>query len=97
MSKLLHRMILFIGTYELFFIIFIAVMIFGAKGIPDIARAFGKGMRQLRDATNEIKNEINKSAEKNGMDSSLVNDIKNEVEKVKEEIQDPLGRIKRNK
>lgn len=89
-------MILFIGTYELFFIIFIAVMIFGAKGIPDIARSFGKGMRQLRDATNEIKNEINKSAEKNGIDSSFVDDIKNEVNKVKEEIQDPLGRVKRN-
>lgn len=87
-------MLLFIGTTELLFIIFVSVMIFGAKKIPEIARTLGKTMRQLRDATNEIKNEINKSVE---VDSSAVKDIQQEIDKVKQELQDPLGRIKRER
>lgn len=89
-----QSMLLFIGTTELLFIIFVSVMIFGAKKIPEIARTLGKTMRQLRDATNEIKNEINKSAE---VDSSAVKDIQQEIDKVKQELQDPLGRIKRER
>ena len=30
-------------------------MLFGSDKIPDIARALGKGMAQLKNATNEIK------------------------------------------
>ena len=54
-------------------------------------------MRQLRDATNEIKNEINKSAENAGIDTSFVEDIQDEIQKAKEEIEDPMGRIKRSR
>ena len=48
---------LFISSPELFFILFVAVLLFGTDKIPEIARSFGKGMRQLKDATSEIKNE----------------------------------------
>ena len=37
-----------IGGGELFFIFLIAVMIFGSKGIPDVARFLGKTMAQLK-------------------------------------------------
>lgn len=91
-------MILFIGVSggELFFIIFIAVMLFGANKIPEFARTFGKAMRQLRDATNNIKNEIHSSAENSGLDTSVVEDVQNEINKAKEEIVRPIGQIKRN-
>ena len=36
-------------------------MIFGADKIPDIAKGLGKGMRMLKDASNDVKSEINKS------------------------------------
>ena len=55
---------LFIGGPEVMFILFIVVMVFGADKIPDIAKGLGKGMRQLKDATEDIKQEIQKSAEK---------------------------------
>ena len=42
-----------IGGGELVFIIFIALMLFGADKIPDIARTMGKAMAQLKNATNE--------------------------------------------
>ena len=38
---------LFISGAEIFFIMFIVVMVFGADKIPGIAKGLGKGMRQL--------------------------------------------------
>ena len=88
---------LFISSPELFFILFVAVLLFGTDKIPEIARSFGKGMRQLKDATSEIKNEINKSVENTGIDTSVINEVKDEIEKAKEGLQDPFGSIKRSK
>ncbi len=88
---------LFISTPALLFVLFVAVLLFGTNKIPEIARTLGKGMRQLRDATSEIKEEINKSVEKSGIDTSLIDEVKQEVEKAKEGLEDPLESIKRNR
>ena len=84
---------LFISSPELFFILFVAVLLFGTDKIPEIARSFGK----LKDATSEIKNEINKSVENTGIDTSVINEVKDEIEKAKEGLEDPFGSIKRSK
>src|SRR5690606_744170 len=82
---------LFISGAEILFILFISVMIFGADKIPEIAKGLGKGMRQLRDATDDIKREIQKSADKQGMDTSIVKDIRKEIDQVKKNVAD-VGR-----
>lgn len=87
---------LFIGGPEIFIIILIVVMVFGTDKIPDIARGLGKGMRQIKDATNDIKKEINESAKTQGIDTDLASDIKKEINEVKENIDDMTGPIKRN-
>ena len=71
-------------------------MFFGADKIPDIARGLGKGMRQIKDATNDIKKEINDSAKKQGIDTDLAGDIQKEINEVKNDIDDMTGPIKRN-
>ncbi len=86
---------LFISGIEIVFILFVVVMVFGADRIPEIARGLGKGMRQLKDATNEVKAEIQKSAEKQGIDTDFTKDIKNEINKVKDDIDDFTGSVKR--
>jgi len=57
-----------IGGSELFFIIFIVLMFFGSKKIPELARGLGKGLREMKDAASgierEIKNEIKDIEEK---------------------------------
>ncbi|WP_340202956.1 twin-arginine translocase TatA/TatE family subunit [Ascidiimonas sp. W6] len=88
-------MFLFISGTEIIFILFIVIMVFGADKLPEIARGLGKGMRQLKDATNDIKHEIQKSAEKQGIDTSVTKDIKEEINKVKDDIEDFTGSIKR--
>ncbi|WP_461533666.1 Sec-independent protein translocase subunit TatA/TatB [Sinomicrobium sp.] len=90
-------MFLFISGPEILFILFVVVMVFGADKIPEIARGLGKGMQQLRNATNDIKSEIQKSAEKQGIDTSFTDDINNEINKVKEDIDDLTGSIKRQR
>lgn len=78
-----------IGGGELIFIIFIALMLFGADKIPDIARTMGKAMAQLKNATNEIKSEIQKGAEANGIDTNmkeLTSSFADEVKKVKSNL-----------
>ncbi|RIA08797.1 sec-independent protein translocase protein TatA [Flavobacteriaceae bacterium MAR_2010_72] len=87
---------LFIGTTEVMFILFIVVMVFGADKIPEIARGLGKGMRMLKNASNEIKTEITKSAEKQGIDSDVTKNITQEIKKVKEDLEDFTGSVKRN-
>ena len=87
---------LFIGTTEIMFILFIVVMVFGADKIPEIARGLGKGMRMLKDATNDIKTEITKSVEKQGIDTKeLTEGFNKEIKKVKDELEDFTGSVKR--
>lgn len=74
-----------IGGGELIFIIFIALMLFGSDKIPDIARTLGKTMAQLKNATNDIKSEIQRSAEDNDITiKSLTGDFTTEVDNVKQ-------------
>jgi sec-independent protein translocase protein TatA len=46
------------GGWELIVIVFIVLIFFGAKKIPELARGLGKGIREFKDATKEIKDEI---------------------------------------
>ena len=88
---------LFIGAPEVFVILLIVVMLFGADKIPEIARGLGKGMRQIKDATNEIKKEINDSAIKQDIDTGFVNDIKKDIGEVSDSLDDFTGPIKRKR
>ena len=79
-----------IGGGELILILFVVLMLFGSDKIPDIARTMGKAMAQLKNATNDIKSEIQKGAEANGLDSKSITDItgniNQEINKAKENL-----------
>lgn len=87
---------LFISGAEIFVILVIVLMLFGADKIPGMARGLGKGMRQLKDATNEIKREITETAEKQGIDTDLTKNIEEQINTIQEDIEDATGPIKRN-
>ena len=55
-------MLLFIGTPEILVILLFVVIFFGSKKIPELAKGLGKAMREVKDASNEIKKEIRDSA-----------------------------------
>ena len=52
-----------LGGGEIFMILFVVILLFGAKKIPELARGLGKGIREFKDASQEIKNEVNKGLE----------------------------------
>jgi len=91
----MNSILLFISGPEIMVIMLIVVMVFGADKIPEIARGLGKGMRQVKDATNDIKKEIKDSSEKHSIDTDIAKDIKKEISNVKENIDDLTGPIKR--
>lgn len=71
-------------------------MVFGADKIPEMARGLGKGIRQVKDATNDIKKEINDSAKDQGIDTDLTKEIKKEIKDVKDGLDKMTGPIKRS-
>lgn len=92
---ILQVFFLFISGVEIGFILFIVLLVFGADKVPEIARGLGKAMRQVKDATNDIKSEITKGMDKQGIDIDITKDVRKEIDKVKEDIDEVTGPIKR--
>ena len=51
-----------LGGTEVLLILAVVLIFFGPKKIPELARGLGRGIREFKDATKEIKNEIEESA-----------------------------------
>jgi sec-independent protein translocase protein TatA len=51
-----------ISAGELMFVFFIILLFFGSKSIPKMARTFGRGMRQIREASQQIQDDIKQAA-----------------------------------
>ena len=49
-----------IGVVEILFILVIALVIFGPARLPEIARALGKGMYWMRNASSNLTQQISK-------------------------------------
>lgn len=84
-------MFLFIGFGEIIFILLIVLLFFGADSIPEIARGLGRGLYEIRRATQEIKNEITRSADE-VIEREKLSDTTKEIEKVKQEIEGTISR-----
>jgi len=55
-------MLLFIGGIEIIVVLLFIVMFFGSKKIPELAKGLGRAMREVKDASNDIKKEIRDSS-----------------------------------
>ena len=65
-------------------------MLFGSDKVPEMARTMGKAMAQLKHATNDIKSEIQKGVEANGLDtkslSEMTGNFNTQIDKVKNDL-----------
>lgn len=86
-----------IGFGEFGFVILIVIMFFGSKQIPAIARELGKGIRMVKDATDDIKRSINDNALNNdGLDDDdAKNSLTDSIKEGKKAIEEITGTIKR--
>ena len=55
-----HSIFLFLnmGTPEIMIIMFVVLLLFGGKKLPELARGLGKGIREFKDASDGVKREI---------------------------------------
>ena len=69
----------FISGPEIFVILVVFLLLFGANKIPELAKGIGKGMREFKKATDEIKEEINNNT------GDIIDDI-NDVRKFRKKL-----------
>ena len=74
---------------EVFVILLFVLIFFGAKSIPGLARTMGRSFRQIKDASQEIQNEITKST--NNMKKDL--NLEGRARNIQESIQGPLDQM----
>lgn len=51
------------GGMEWVLIVLAVIILFGGKKIPELARGLGKGIREFKDAKNQVSSEIKKESE----------------------------------
>ncbi len=73
----------FISGSEIIIVFFVVLLLFGADKIPDIARTLGKGMKEFRKVTNEIKREFDSSTSDFKTD---IEDLKKGIDTTKEDL-----------
>lgn len=47
-----------LGGQEMIFIFLALLLLFGAKKIPELARGLGKGIKEFKDATKDVRENI---------------------------------------
>lgn len=68
------------GATEILFIFVVYLLLFGAKGVPSLARTLGKAVHQFRQASSDIQREI--------LDSSK--DIQTGVRNIEKSVQESI-------
>ncbi len=59
------------GGPEWIFIIIIVILLFGGKKIPELMRGLGKGMREFKDARDNVKSEIEQGMQEKDKDEEI--------------------------
>jgi sec-independent protein translocase protein TatA len=53
-----------IGGQELFLILLIVLIFFGARKLPELAKGLGQGIREFRKAAKDVQDEVEKETKK---------------------------------
>ena len=53
-----------IGMQEIILILFILLLLFGAKRLPELGQSLGKGIREFKRGLNEIKEDLDEDSKK---------------------------------
>lgn len=81
MTNALYILFLNLGGGEVVLILFVILLLFGGKGIPNVAKALGKGIREFKDATEGIKRDIQEGT------GNLTNQVHEQIQDIKKDIE----------
>lgn len=71
-----------LGTGEVLLILFVILLLFGSKGLPNVARTLGKGINEFKRASESVQKDIMQNT------GEISSQIKREVEDVKKELEE---------
>lgn len=74
---------------EVLLIVLIVLLFFGSKSIPGIAKTLGQALYQIRNASNDLQQEIRKSGQEMKADLNIQNILK----ETEETLTGPLDRV----
>jgi sec-independent protein translocase protein TatA len=78
-----------IAGSEIIVILLFVLIFFGAKSIPGMSRSLGRGLRHIRDASQEVQNEIRKTTGDMRTEMSM----KRRLDQLVEDVADPLKTV----
>jgi Tat protein translocase TatB subunit len=81
-----------IGVPEMIVIFVIALLVFGPKKLPDLARAVGKGFAEFKRATQEVKETIDEEIKQIRLEEEKA-DIEKYLEETKKAAEDTAREI----
>ncbi|MEO5643450.1 MAG: twin-arginine translocase TatA/TatE family subunit [Bacteroidia bacterium] len=85
-----------LGGGEIALVVILILVFFGADKLPEMARAFGKGMREMKNATAEIQREIENGAVEIQRDLNIgeeISELKKATDKITGGIKEGLNTI----
>lgn len=76
-------MVLFLnlGMSEVLMILFVILLLFGSKGLPNIARTLGRGLHEFKRASDAVQRDILSHT------GEISHQVKREIESVKKELE----------
>lgn len=82
-----------VGGSEIVLILVVILIFFGSKSIPGIARSMGKAVHQIRQASEDVQNEIKKSAGDIKTDFNLQNVMRDTIDTIEKPIHEEAVRM----
>ena len=79
------------GVTELILVFVVALLVFGPKKLPEIGKTLGKGMREFKKATDDLKSNWEDHIKET---DSPIHDLKETIHEVKAEVEAPAHELK---
>jgi sec-independent protein translocase protein TatA len=83
----MNHTILALGGGEILLAFLVFLLLFGSNKIPELAKGLGKGLREFKKATDDIKREIHDST------GGITKDINESITDIKKNVTDITGDI----
>jgi len=74
---MINTSVLFISGPEIVIVFVFVLLLFGSQKIPEVAKGLGKGLKEFKKATEDIKREINNNS----------NEVMKDVKKFKDNVE----------
>jgi TatA/E family protein of Tat protein translocase len=76
-----------LGFTEMLVIFVVALLVFGPKKLPELGKSLGKGLREFRKATNELKSTWDDQVRDL---ENPINDVKKDINSVNQDLRNDL-------